>query len=371
MTGDIMRRDAAQSIIELCQMGLDADTLRARLLPRLRRAVPVDGLWWATVDPATLLFTRTYQEEIPERTKPYFVENEFVADDVNKWVDVARDPHGVRTLAQATGGLMARSARYTDIFAPLGFGDELRAVFRVQGACWGFICLHREGQRPFSPDERLFIKSIAPHVALGIRAGLVAGSLDAADIDHAPGVVLLSPELAVTGWTPAAAQWLEDLGYSVGRDAPTPTELLAVAARLKGRTAPDCEVPRLRVRTRNGRWAVLHASRLPTAGGEAIAVIIDDASPAEVAPIIMRAYGLTEQERLVTGLVCQGLPTSEIAMRARISGNTVQDHLKSVFDKVGVRSRRELVVQVFAGHYSPHVRAGQPVGPSGFFASQS
>jgi hypothetical protein len=133
MTGDITRRDAAQSIMELCRLGLDAETLRSRLLPRLRRAVPVDGLWWATVDPATLLFTGTYQEEIPDRTKPYFLENEFIADDVNKWVEVARDPAGVRTLVQTTEGTMSRSARYTDIFQPLGFGDEMRAVFRVQG----------------------------------------------------------------------------------------------------------------------------------------------------------------------------------------------------------------------------------------------
>src|SRR5665213_1026870 len=116
MTGDIMRRDAAQSIIELCQLGLDPETLRAQLLPRLRRVVPADGLWWATSDPATLLFTGTYQEQIPERTKPYFLENEFLADDVNKWVDVARDPAGVRTLHQATRGMMSQSARYKEIF---------------------------------------------------------------------------------------------------------------------------------------------------------------------------------------------------------------------------------------------------------------
>jgi DNA-binding CsgD family transcriptional regulator len=368
MTGDIMRRDAAQSIIELCRLGLDAETLRSRLLPRLRRAVPVDGLWWATVDPATLLFTGTYQEEIPDRTKPYFLENEFIADDVNKWVEVARDPAGVRTLVQTTEGTMSRSARYTDIFQPLGFGDEMRAVFRVQGACWGFICLHREGQQPFSSDEALFMRTIAPHVALGIRAGLVTGTLEAADVNRAPGVILLSAELAVTGWTPAAEQWLEELGYTAARNAPLPTELLAVAAQLQGQTRADSEVPRLRVRTRAGRWAVLHASRLPTGAGDAIAVTIDDASPAEVAPIIMLAYGLTEHERTITGLVCQGLSTSEIATRARVSANTVQDHLKAVFVKVGVRSRRELVVQILRDHYSPHLKAGHLPGPSGFFA---
>jgi DNA-binding CsgD family transcriptional regulator len=363
-----MRRDAEQSIIELCRSGLDPERLRAGLLPRLRRAVHADGLWWATVDPGTLLFTGTYQEDIPERTKPYFLENEFVADDVNKWVDLARHPDGVRTLHDATGGVWSRSARYSEIFEPLGFGDELRAVFRVQGASWGFLCMHREARHAFSPEDAQFLKRIAPHVGLGLRAGLVVGALDSADVTRAPGVVLLSPDLALLGCTPAAEQWLDELGYVPDRDSLLPTELLAVAARVVAVAAPGSAVPRLRVRTRAGRWAVLHASQLPTGSRETVAVIIESAAPAEVAPIIMLAYGLSEQERMVTGLVCQGLSTAEIAARAGITVNTVQDHLKSVFDKVGVRSRRELVVQILRDHYAPGARAGRRVGPSGYFA---
>jgi DNA-binding CsgD family transcriptional regulator len=334
----------------------------------LRRAVQADALWWATVDPATLLFTTTYQEEIPERTKPYFLENEFVAVDVNKWVDVARHPDGVRTLHQATDGAPARSARYSEIFRPLGFGDELRAVFRVHGATWGLLCLHREGERSFSASDAMFLKRIAPHVALGLRAGLVLAGLDAADAIHAPGVIVLSPALTVTGWTPPAERWLDELGFARDQDALLPTEVLAVAARVRDAAHPDSPLPRLHVRTRAGRWAVLHASRLQTGDGNAIAVIIERASAADIAPIIMLAYGLSEQERTVTGLVCQGMSTSDIAARASISVNTVQDHLKSIFDKVGVRSRRELVVQVFREHYAPGVKSGRQVGASGYFA---
>jgi hypothetical protein len=39
-----------------------------------------------------------------------------------------------------------------------------------------------------------------------------------------------------------------------------------------------------------------------------------------------------------------------------------------VFDKVGVRSRRELVVQIFRDHYAPHTQARRGVGPSGYFS---
>ena len=41
---------------------------------------------------------------------PYFVDNEFLGDDVNKFTALARDPAGVRTLAQrAAGDLTARA----------------------------------------------------------------------------------------------------------------------------------------------------------------------------------------------------------------------------------------------------------------------
>lgn len=54
--------------------------------------------------------------------------------------------------------------------------------------------------------------------------------------------------------------------------------------------------------------------------------------------------------------------------RTGISTNTVQDHLKSIFGKVGVRSRRELVVQILRDHYVPHAQAGGSIGPSGCFS---
>jgi DNA-binding CsgD family transcriptional regulator len=83
----------------------------------------------------------------------------------------------------------------------------------------------------------------------------------------------------------------------------------------------------------------------------------------------MLAYGLTNREQSVTRLVCRGLSTREIGARLRISENTVQDHLKSVFDKTGVRSRRELVAAILREQYLPRAMTGQPLGPAGFFAS--
>ena len=97
-------------------------------------------------------------------------------------------------------------------------------------------------------------------------------------------------------------------------------------------------------------------------------MIVEPAHPARIAPLLMSAYGLTEREQDVTRLVLQGNSTTEIAERLVVSTHTVQQHLKRIFDKTGVRSRRDLVGKVFFAHYEPRVRdnerrviADQPV----------
>src|ERR1700722_9850577 len=220
------------AVASACRAGLDADALRARILPMLRKAVPVDALWWASADPATLLFTRSYREELPQETGRYFVENEFLRQDVNKWTDLARDPAGVRTLVQATGGRPASSERYRDIFAPLGLRDELRAVLRIRGTCWGYLCLHRESPRAFSRDEALFVQRLAPHLAEGLRTGLLRQACDAGSAAGGPGMVLLAADGTVAGLNDAAGRWLEDLGGRAdGSDLPV--EVSAMAVRLR------------------------------------------------------------------------------------------------------------------------------------------
>ncbi len=358
-----------QAIVEQCRSGLPPAALREQILPRLRRAVPYDAAFWTTVDPMTLLFTAPHQEDIPPDTVPYFLRNEFLDDDVNKFVRLAREPAGVDTLAHVTAGDMDASARYRDIFRPLGLGDELRAVLRCGGACWGCLCLHREAGAAFSEDEVAYIRRLTPRVAEGIRAGLLAASVEACDPADAPGLVVLGGDGSFVSTTTAGRRWLDALGHPDPERFGVPAEIQALAVRLGQAATVGAPLPRLRMRTPAGRWAVLHASHLPVGNTDAIAVIIDEPSPSELAPVLMMAYGLTDQERTVTGLVCRGLGTREIAGRLHISAHTLQDHLKSVVDKTGVRSRRELVATILQEQYLPRVMTGQAVGRSGFFSA--
>lgn len=76
------------------------------------------------------------------------------------------------------------------------------------------------------------------------------------------------------------------------------------------------------------------------------AVTVERASGADLLDLLFAAYSLTTREREVCQEVVAGRSTSDIAARLAISAHTVQDHLKSVFGKVDVRSRGELVAKL-------------------------
>ena len=188
-----------------------------------------------------------------------------------------------------------------------------------------------------------------------------------------PGLVLLNDAFEVETSSASGKHWLAEIGAHEQPDIGVlPASVYAVAARLRAleqSASPGPELmPRARVRTPSGRWMIVHATRLSDAERRGrIAVIIEPAHPAEIAPLIVRAYDLSPREREITQQVIRGLSTTEIAEQLFISANTVQDHLKAIFSKVGVSSRRELVARIWSQEYWPRVASGTPLAADGRF----
>jgi DNA-binding CsgD family transcriptional regulator len=107
---------------------------------------------------------------------------------------------------------------------------------------------------------------------------------------------------------------------------------------------------------RDGAWLVVRATTFApspclaeTGPRGDVVVTIETASPADISSLALAAHGLSPREQEVAALVLQGVATRGIAESLHLSPHTVQDHLKSIFGKLGLNSRREMVQQLVRG----------------------
>ena len=334
-----------EALIERCYAGLDATALRREVGSRLKALAGVDAAFIATVDPATLLFTSAVSEDPLIEAAPAFLANELDGRDVNRFIDLAAGSDLVRTLDQATRGDRDSSARHAAIMRPLGLGDELRVALRTRHACWGVMCLHRQaGATGFSPRDRDIVARIAPHVAEGLRRALLAGQARDPHPALGHGVVILDASGSVTSVNDAAERWLAQIPES---DWPSscqlPLPLLAAAAEAShAEMAPKQPAPTVRLRTVRGDWLSVHASPLHGSGERSTVLILEEPGPGELVSLILVSHGVTGAQARVVALVLRGYSTKQIVGQLAISQYTVQEHLRAVFDKLGVRSRQEL-----------------------------
>jgi len=354
------RERAHARITALAGQGLDLVSFWRDATEIIEPVVPhYMGPCWFTLDPASLLITSHFNDNMPA-LPPESLALEYYEDDVNKLADVARSPSGVSTLHEATGGDPSSSPRW-QANIQLGGDQELIVGLRTaSGDAWGGLGLYREPGAPmFDPDEIGFVRAIAPSLGEGAKRALLLGEATDPEGPEAPGLLVLSSRWELESATPGVERWVSDLpegDWDAGR---LPSAVLSVAGQAlrsaDGRDEPG-EVALARVLTRSGTWVVLHGATLVSDGSRRIAVIVEPAHPARIAPLLMSAYGLTDREQDVTRLVLQGESTATIAQRLVVSAHTVQQHLKSIFEKTGVHSRRDLVGKVFFSYYEPRLR---------------
>jgi DNA-binding CsgD family transcriptional regulator len=162
-----------------------------------------------------------------------------------------------------------------------------------------------------------------------------------------PGVIVLDRDLRAVSWTAGARAWISKLPFAKLCEAmgilPTVVYPPATLAR-SGKVAQA----HARLQAVDGRWVMVEAAALEGNGDGEIAVTLRSATAGETFDLLCRVYALSHREREVVALVVAGLNTRTIAERLFISAHTVQDHLKPVFEKIGVHSRRELLAKLGA-----------------------
>ena len=357
MDGDRLRR-TTEEVRRLAGEGLDWLALASELTETIRRVVPFDRCCWHTVDPGTVLFTGSMTRGIA-CSGSWLAAHEYVIEDVNKWWFLARSGRLAGAISIATHGDPTRSARHRSA-EEFGIDDELRVSFVVDGAYWAAAGFLRDRGRPwFTEDEVRLLASLSEDIAKGFRRSQVHAAV-AADVFAAtegPGVVVFDerghPELM----SPAAERWIGEMVEEPPPATPAESKMVqAVAARARTLSKGGDPLPlaaRSRVQIRSGEWLLLYGTPLSGGTDGRTAVIVQPAPASEVAPLVALAYGLSPRECQIVRLCLEGRSTKQMAATLHVSAYTIQDHLKSIFEKTGVRSRNELVGQIFLEHYIP------------------
>lgn len=229
-------------------------------------------------------------------------------------------------------------------------GGTLLAIFRDgERPVAALQAYRRDPQRPFRASDVAFLQSLSTLVGESLASAIARETALAtypAGDAPASGILLVEAAGAVRFATPAAERWLDALGE---REGGLPTPVWASLAALRG--------------MEEGRAAVV---TVPTAGGQvrieaspggepglAAIVVAPVAPPAP--PEIPARWGLTPQEQAVVTELARGKSNARIAEALFVSAHTVEWHLRSVYGKLGVGSRQEVLAALFHQAFLPPV----------------
>ena len=210
----------------------------------------------------------------------------------------------------------------------------------------GMVEAYRDGaDRRFEAGDLELLASVGPSLGSALRRGLMVASKSDVLEPSPPGVIVLNPDLSLVSSTAGAPAWMDVLPAAAlfAGWAMLPAQVYPVATLSRSRNAVTGA--HALERAVDGRWVMIEAALLEGDGDGQIAVTLRGAAPTETFDLFCRAYALTQRERDVAAAVVAGLDTRALTERLFISRHTVQDHLKSIFQKIGIHSRRQLLAR--------------------------
>jgi DNA-binding CsgD family transcriptional regulator len=356
----VSRRNTFLEIRRICYAGLPSVPLRRRIGDVLGSAVPSDGFTFATTDPDTGMLTHAVSEGIPRSLFDAWIDHLYPYHVAAEVLDMAREgPRVTNDCSHVT----------REVLQPAGMAFDLRSVLSEEGHPLGFLCLLRDrGDRDFNPDELAFLRRLSPHLLHGLRTAALldkSRSEDPRPPSDGPGVVVMDPKGHIVTLNASARSHFHDLRDLGPGPDPVPSAVASVVSQLVHLHRSLGDQPssplhaQLATRGHSGRWYRVQASLSePDALGDATTlIVIEGAGPRQTAAVLTRLYGLTPREREVLTLAAKGFSTKKIARHLGISPYTVQEHIGNACTRVGVRSRKALLAQLFFDGYAEGLRA--------------
>ncbi len=359
-------QDAARRTInDAVVSGLTPEALGRRVMSALLSAIPCDGYRLFAVDPATLLINRLLASSDTDGwARAEWLRDVYLRSGEIGYIELpVLMKSGLTAVAihetqEASWGypqeLLAKldPARHRYLFHELRspVGGTILATFPADRRWVAALqAYRRDPSAPFKSGDIAFVRLVAPTIGKGIAAAIAREkAMTASKVNEDPertsGVIVIAGNGRPSLVTPAGEMWIERI-EEAGKepDSPIPTAVWAAIAKMRGNNESSASVI---VPTTSGSVRVEVS---PAGSDGSVAVVL---AP-ERTPVPTEAphdWPLTAGERRVVDLVLRGFPNSRIGEELFISVNTVEWHLRSSYEKLGVRSRLELLARLFHEH---------------------
>jgi DNA-binding CsgD family transcriptional regulator len=325
----------------LARPGTTADGVIETILDAAADLLGIVGSCWHHTDPESGLPVASATLGDPAGTLEWSLVYEFRRPDVSRFEDLRTRRWPFAAISTETRGELRTSARFREMIEPAGPEDELRIAFADPFGVWAAAVIFTA--RRITADDLAFVSELLPAATAALRRAAAAGAVEIGRRsppahDDGPSVLILNRDDRIVSADAAARRRLAMLPEPRPVELPGLISFVSAQARWSsgGRSATA------RMRTDDGQWFLVDASLLDQGNGD-VAVVMQPAPPITVLDTALRAFGLTGREREVAALALRGHSAKAIASSLVISPWTVQDHMKAIYEKTGLRSRGELI----------------------------
>lgn len=336
------------AIKALCYRGLDSAALRERVGDRLSRHLDAASYCFGATDPRTALPVHSVSVGLDPAAMERFFGLVLTTRslDFGPWIDAGRR---VATLEQLVDDVDT-DPYMTEILRPSGLRHDVQVACVAGGWSWGHMCLRRRASdEPFAGHELRFLDALAPHLSAGLRAAARPASA-VSDQACASGVVVLGPDGKVELANGVAERLFRQPVSGTRHSFLTAVNIVAARLERTLRDATDEHVPTFTMADEaSGSVYRLRAERtIGTDGRPRGLVFIEPTTlshPDDQVLTLVRS-GLSKRECEVALAVVRGKTSAQIAAELFVSTHTVADHVRNIFDKLGVASRQQLAFRV-------------------------
>jgi DNA-binding CsgD family transcriptional regulator len=369
MTSERERANCRERLERLSESHVDCESIRREAIAELQGVIGFDRWCWPLADPETLLPCSGLAQHDFGPGVPRLLELEYSTDRFATKHALARRANSAGSLSSETHSDLARSPRWDEVMRPVGIGDVAAVACRDALGCWGWIEAYRDiADRPFEEEDLELLASVGSSLGSALRRRVMSVSGGDAIEPSPPGVIVLDCDLNLVSWTAGARAWIDALpSAKLYASLGILPSVVYPAATLARSGSPEAHAL---LRAVDGRWVMIEAAHLEGEREGDIAVNLRLATATETFDLLCRTYALSQRERELVALLVAGLDTRAVTERLFISPHTVQDHLKSVFDKVGIHSRRELLARL-AGPPTSRLATREPPRTRGSSSSAS